>query len=273
MVSGPVSQIINTRFYGQISGRNNIIIDGGFGEIWRREFANKLFLLGRSALSQKNSERVFNLLKHNKTDIFSEDLNNEMKNGAIEQIENIFSELTSADEIGFANWIDLFSIRTRLPNYYSPEQERVDHFVISYMPLIQKHLLNLLFSIGDSYKKNGKLFKSLIKQNAEQLTKYPLVKGNVVHPFNSSSLSIRLHFGIKNQFGLVYKSKQLNDLFITIKEYIIDLTQSAEVRNCEYYDQKKIKKLAENLLSKKDVFNSDLDWFLSFELFRHGISK
>ncbi len=101
--------------------------------------------------------------------------------------------MPDANQIGVANWIDLFSIRSRLTNYYAPEQARVDQYVISFMPLVQKDVLNLLFGLNNSDKKNGKLFKQLIRQNSIQLTKQPLVKGNITHPFNSSSLGARLH--------------------------------------------------------------------------------
>ncbi|MDZ7623680.1 MAG: hypothetical protein U5J96_04425 [Ignavibacteriaceae bacterium] len=76
------------------------------------------------------------------------------------------------------------------------------------MPLVQKDILKLLFGLNEVEKKNGKLFRELIRQNSIQLTKHPLVKGNIVHPFNSSSISARLHSRVKNRLGLGYQSKQ-----------------------------------------------------------------
>jgi hypothetical protein len=92
IVTNPVSSILNLRFYNRIADQNRVIIDGGFGEIWRREFANKLLFLGKKAIQDKNPERLFELLNNSKADIFSAEVLEEMKNGAIEQIEKLFSD-------------------------------------------------------------------------------------------------------------------------------------------------------------------------------------
>ncbi len=122
-------------------------------------------------------------------------------------------------------------------------------------------------------KKNGKLFKELIRQNSIQLTKHPLVKGNIDHPFNSSSLGARIHSRVKNKLGLSYRSKQQIEFLNSLKEFIGDVIQSSEVRNYEYYDRKKLNKIASDFSSKENDYNSEIDWFLSMELFRQGISK
>ena len=112
-----------------------------------------------------------------------------MQRGTITQIDNLFKELPDLKSIGLGRWVDLFSLKTRLANYYAPEQARVDDHLISFMPFVQKDLLKMLFSLSNDDKKNGKLFKELIKQNSSQLTKIPLVKGSMTHPFNLSSLN------------------------------------------------------------------------------------
>ena len=273
IVTNSISSILNLRFYDRLAGQNKIIIDGGFGEIWRREFANRLLLLGRKAVLEKDSKRIYNLLKHHKADIFSDDALNEMEMGAIGQIDNLFAELPGTSKIVPTNWIDLFSIRSRLTNYYAPEQARIDQYVLSFMPLVQKDILKLLFGFNNADKKNGKLFKELIRQNSIQLTKHPLVKGSIVHPFNSSSLSARLHSRIKNLFSINYQSKQPDELFNSLKEFINDLIRSSVVRNCDLYDQRKVERIANDFSRNEMGFNFEMDWFLSFELFRQGISK
>ncbi len=272
IVTNPISSILNLRFYDRLD-KNRVIIDGGFGEIWRRAFANKLLLLGSNALLQKKSKVVSGLLRYDRADIFSEEALIEMEKGVIEQLDNLFEEIPDANQISPASWIDLFSIRSRLTNYYAPEQIRVDKYVTSFMPLIQKDVVNLIFGLSDVDKKNGKLFKELIKRNSIQLTKHPLVKGNIVHPFNSSSISARLHSRVKNRLGLGYQSKQPIELLNSLKEFINDTIQSSEVKNYEYYDRKKLDKIVNNFLSDGNDYNFEVDWFLSFELFRQGILK
>jgi hypothetical protein len=273
VVTNPISSILNLRFYDRIGGGNKIVIDGGFGEIWRREFANRLLLLGKKAVLEKDSKRIYEFLSHTKTDIFSKDILDHMQKGAIEQIDTLLKELPDLRNISPARWVDLFSIRTRLPNYYAPEQVRVDQYVLSFMPLVQKDILKMLFGLKDADKINGKLFKELVEQNSAQLTKLPLVKGNIIHPFNFSSLSARLYSRVKYRIGLYYRSNQPVELFNSVKEFISDLLQSSEVRNCELYDRGKINKIAKDLSLNEGRLNSKVDWWLSFELFRQGISN
>jgi hypothetical protein len=273
IVTNPVSSILNLRFYERLVDQNRVIIDGGFGEIWRRTFANRLLLLGRNALLKKESKIVSSYLRYNRADIFSEEALCEMEKGTIEQLNELFEEMPDAKQISPERWADLFSIQSRLTNYYTPEQTRVDQYVISFMPLVQKDVLNLLFGLSEADKNNGRMFKQLIKQNSDQFTKVPLVKGNITHPFNSSSIGARLNSRLKNTASLSYKSKQQIAFLSSLKEFIGDLIQSSYVRNYEYYDRKKLDEIVHSFLSDGIGYNSKFDWFLSFELFRQGISK
>jgi len=273
IVTNPISSVLNLRFYKNLSGEKNIIVDGGFGEIWRRTFANRLLLFGKNALEKKNAKETAKFLRYYRADIFLEEALIDMEKGIVDQFDNLFDEMPDLTSIRPPKWIDLFSIHSRLPNYYAPEQTRVDLYVISIMPLVQKDIINLIFSINDSDKANGKLFKQLIKFNAPRLTKNPLVKGNIMHSFNSSSISARLKSKIKNRMGLYYQSNNQINLFKSLKEFVGDTFSSAEVRNYDYYDSSKIDFVLNSFLSRQSSYNSELDWLLSFELFRQGISK
>jgi hypothetical protein len=273
IVTNPISSVLNLRFYKNLSGEKNIIVDGGFGEIWRRTFANRLLLFGKNALEKKNAKETAKFLRYYRADIFLEEALIDMEKGIVDQFDNLFDEMPDLTSIRPPKWIDLFSIHSRLPNYYAPEQTRVDLYVISIMPLVQKDIINLIFSINDSDKANGKLFKQLIKFNAPRLTKNPLVKGNIMHSFNSSSISARLKSKIKNRMGLYYQSNYQIILFKSLKEFVGDTFSSAEVRNYDYYDSSKIDFVLNSFLSRQSSYNSELDWLLSFELFRQGISK
>lgn len=273
IVTSKVSSILNLRFYNLITAENKIIVDGGFGEMWRREFANKFLILGKKALMAKDVEKTFRLFSDTKPDIFSEDVLKEMKNGSIFQIEKIFSELPDANVINLENWLDIFTIRARLINTSAPEQARVDNYAISFMPFIQKDILKILFSFTVKERKNGRLFKDIIRRNAIALTKFPLVKGNITYPFDASSLSARVYSKVKKKTGLFYKDQRIDGLFTLLRDFILDLLYSTQVRNCELYDRRKIERLAKGFSSKSTEFNSEINWILSFELFRQGITK
>ena len=272
-VTSRISAILNLRFYHLIAAENKIIIDGGFGEMWRREFANKFLILGKKALLTKDVEKSFKLFNNPRSDIFSEDVIKEMKDGSITQLENIFIELPDANVIGLENWLDIITIRARLINTSAPEQARVDNYAVSFMPFIQKDILKILFGFSVNEKKNGKLFKDFIRRNAIVLTKFPLVKGNITYSFGASSLSARFYSKLKMKTGLSYKDQRVDELFSLLKDFILDLLHSSQVRNCELYGRRKIERLANGFSSNTTEFNNEIDWFLSFELFRQGITK
>lgn len=135
-VTNPVSSIINLRFYDRLANKNRIIIDGGFGEIWRRAFANRLLIIRKKALLRKDSKKTSDFLIYKRADIFSDEVLVEMKNGIKNQLNILFTELPDPSQIGPEKWVDLFSIKTRLINYYAPEQARLDQYVTSFMPLV-----------------------------------------------------------------------------------------------------------------------------------------
>ena len=100
-----------------------------------------------------------------------------------------------------------------------------------------------------------------------------MVKGNILHPFNSSSISARLHLRIKSKIGLAYESKEIISFQKLLREFIGDVICSPEVRNYELYDKKKLDRLLKIIESESSNYNYETDWFLSFELFRQGITR
>lgn len=50
LVNNAASAVLQLQNYSYLKGRNVVLIDGGFGEIWRREFFYKLFTWQESAV-------------------------------------------------------------------------------------------------------------------------------------------------------------------------------------------------------------------------------
>jgi hypothetical protein len=123
ILTNPVNSILNLRFYDRLVVQTRVIIDGGFGEIWK-SLANKLLMIGRNALLKKDSKIVSSYLRYNRTDIFSEEALCEMEKGTTEQFDTLFEVMPEVNQVGVEKWIDLFSVRSRLANYYAPEQAR-----------------------------------------------------------------------------------------------------------------------------------------------------
>lgn len=249
-----------------------IIIDGGFGEIWRREFFNKLLFSGRNVLISKRYDEILHYLTLFRADIFNEDTKREMHNGCIEQLSNLFDELPPIKDIGIENWADLFAIKTRLPNYYGPEQTRIDNIVCCYMPYIQRPILKHLLTIPINFRKNARLLKKLISNNSKSLSNFSLAKGNIIHPYSLTMLQSRLWKKITQKIGKQYSDKSSQLLLLNMKEYIYDSVNSKDVKETPYYDYKKIKNLVEKYYNGNLSYESQLDWWFSFETFRKIIS-
>ncbi len=274
-VNNAVSGYQQLRNYKKLIGRDEVIIDGGFGEIWRREFLNRLLVRGKNELINRNIQSIVPYLQIPRANIFTEEINRELLAGCVEQLEALIKSLPNYKGIGLENWMDLFSIKTRLANYYSSAQIHLDSWVFSYMPFIQPSVLKKLFSVPLAHRKNGNLFRQIIKNNYSALEKYPLAKGNITHPFSLNTLQSRLWILVNKKLKLnKVEDKSQANLINSLATYIQDTVSSSMVKDCGFYDYPKLLRLSA-AISKGNAGTIDLrelDWWLSFELFRQGIT-
>ncbi|MFA5805962.1 MAG: asparagine synthase-related protein [Melioribacteraceae bacterium] len=276
LVNNAASGFLQLRNYNKLVGRNEIIIDGGFGEIWRREFFNRLLITGQKALINNNAKEIIPYLTIHRANIFNEDVRLEMLCGCEEQINNIFSELPRINEIGIENWVDLFAIKTRLVNYYSHEQTRLDSLVMCYMPFAQPFLLDNIFNISIEQRKNGKMFRKLIRNNYSPLLKYPLAKGQLSHPFWLNTIQSRIwNIAYKKLRLKTYRDNSSERLINSLKTFINDSINSASTKEAGIYDNNKLINLSQSLHTGDATAMNihELDWWLAFELFRKSVTR
>jgi hypothetical protein len=251
--------------YYKFMPKNSLIIDGGFGEIWRREFLNKLYYFGMNDIQNRNYENIAGYLMNKKADIFNDDCYSAMKNGINDQLDYLFSMLPGINSIGLENWLDIFSLKTRLVNFYAPEQGRIDNYVTAYMPFVQPNLIENLLNVPIELRKNNRLFKGLIKLNYPALSKFPLAKGNLIYPFWFSPLLKRAYFKIRERKAEPFEII----LFLAeIKEFILDTTYSNSVKECPYYNYTEIENRVAAYYKGNSRDSQFVDWFISFEIFR-----
>ncbi|MFH1051038.1 MAG: hypothetical protein V1779_08960 [bacterium] len=264
----PASEIIQLMNYKSIQSKQDVIIDGGFGEIWRRQFLNKLFYFGKNAIQNVNIPEIIKYMSLPKADIFLDNVKQIMYQGTCEQIEDIMNKLPYVKEIGLANWLDLFAIKTRLVNLYSHEQTRLDQSHVCYMPFAQLSLMKNLFSVDVNIRKDSKLSRKLIAKHQSSLAKYPLAKNDFTYPFNSSPLRLILTGKIKKKIGSKFKDYSKINFLNKISEYILDTINSKSVREYPYYNYENICKIGEQFRNNPNEYHRELDWFLSFEIFK-----
>jgi hypothetical protein len=275
LVNNSASGFLQLRNYDAFTDPCKIIIDGGFGEIWRREFFNRLLLRGKDSLEHNDIKGIMSYMVSPRADIFNSDIQIQMQEGCNEQLENLINELPSVNKIGNENWADLFAVKTRLTNYYSHEQARLDELVFNYMPFAQPMLLENILNLRLTLRRNGKLFREIIKNNYNQLAKYSLAKGVIALPFWFNTLQSRAWAILRKKLKWkLYNDRNKNHLINLLTPFIQDTIHSQCTRECNYYDYSKIINLSESL-TKREVSDKvilELDWWLAFELFRSQLN-
>lgn len=275
IVNNSASSIVQLNNYMMLKDWKDItIIDGGYGEMWRREFYNGLLIKAKASVFERNYEKILPHLELFKADIFTEETNDVMWKGCKNQLEEIFERLPAVEKIGVENWLDLLALKARLPNYFGHEQSRIDAVVQTYMPFIQVPLLKDLFAVPINKKKNAKLFRQIIKKNSSDLSKYWLAKGNITHPFSLTMIQSRLWNMVNKKMNINQPQKNPKVEFLQyLGDYVYDVLSSKSVKEAGCYDYRKIEKILNYFRINPDTGVNELDWLLSFEIFRKGTNN
>lgn len=260
----PASSVLQLHHYHELAPAKRTVIDGGFGEIWRRGFMNKVFYKGARSLRNGDYKSIAMLLRSPRSDIFNGEFNNAMDRGCIDQLDTLFTHLyrqtTSLDLL-----LDLFMIHTRIPNIYGPEQSRVDGFVRNYMPFIQPGSVSRIMRMPMTKRKNGIVMREIINASEPSVKAYPLVKGTTTYPYWQPTLISRAWTKLKEKAGYTYREKQQYGFLDYMKPYILDTIGSERVRNSPVYAPAKIASYAERYYKGEKQFAHSLDWWLAFE--------
>ncbi|HID38358.1 MAG TPA: hypothetical protein EYP36_02445, partial [Calditrichaeota bacterium] len=231
----PASGFIATQFYKSLYLQRKFVIDGGLGEIARRRYLNRLLLSGKKALKKRDINSIRSYLELVRAQIFNGDVMLTMQKGVDSELDAFLRSMPNLNEISAENWLDLMAVRTRFANVAALEQSRADAEVETFMPFAQPAFLEILFSIPVSERKNGKFIKQIIKKS-KALTKFPLVKDDVVYPYSLPALAFSLYSKLRHKYGSI-AVENTTDLFLTrIAEYVQDTVTSSAVKDCGYYD-------------------------------------
>ncbi|MDZ7290763.1 MAG: hypothetical protein ONB44_14120 [candidate division KSB1 bacterium] len=268
----PASTFLKLRYFPQLHTRGKVIIDGGFGEIARRQFLNRLLLKGKSALLSGRPDRIYSFLHVQRPAIFTPEILQTMRQGVEEQIASLWQVMPSIKDFGCENFLDLLAIRMRLANYYGFEQSRMDGECVNYMPFAQPSLLNSLFKTPIHLRKNGRLFRQLIRRHFPRLCQYPLVKNGVTYPFNFSPVPAWAWTNLKVRLGQKFIDTEAVDFLRLIAAEVQDLVHSASVKSFPAYDYPFIRNIVEKFYHGQTEFASQVHWWLSFELWRTSVN-
>ncbi len=270
----PASSLLKLRYYPALRYQQRLMLDGGFGEIARRQYLNRIVRLGRAAFLSKDVNSLLPLMRVSRGNLFNDDVRQMMERGCLESLTRLLVTLPSENEIGIENAVDLLAIRTRIPNYGAPEQARLDGDVMNFMPLAQPSFLKAVFSASISWRRNGRMFRKIIRTKNPQLAKFPLVKFGATYRFGFSTPAAWLVAKIKGKIGHNYPETAPDRFLGHIKEFVLDLAQSCDVGDWPAYDKKRIRAAVQSYYNNPgNEQRTFLDWWISFELWRRSLRK
>jgi len=274
MLISSIPEMLQKHLYKELGRSQKITIDGAVGEIGRRRYLKSLEMKGKKDILSKNPARLIDYFYAPKADIFSEEISSEMLDGAVESLGNTLSTMPQPISGQIGDWLDLFSIRTRLVHLSGINQEMMDEALFHLMPFVQPDLLSGFLNLPVEERTNAKLFRSIIRTSSPELTKIPLVKGAESYPFWMNDLMATFWMKIKARTGKSYQDSLLTDILISQQEQIRDLFASRFVKESGIYDLSKIEQLLHSFYGLNNYTNAtSINWMLCFELFRKRLTN
>ena len=269
-VVSPASSVLGLSHYPELRARDAVMIDGGFGELYRRQYMNRLLHRGRSALLAGDVHSVLPHLAFDRADVFEPDISTLMRRGALEQTDELLVSLPPAQQFGVENLVDLIGVRTRLPNFFGLEQNRLDGLIQNYMPFAQPSVLASVFRVPVALRRNGTLVRRVIRERSS-LARYPLVKGGTSYPFWLPTVPAHLWTGLKARAGMTFVDPRRRLFLDSVRTFVMDTVHSSDVRSCGLYDVAALSSLVQGYYAGRAKSGSAVDWWLAFEVWRQTV--
>ena len=264
----PVSSYLKLAVMEKSYFADKFLIDGAFAEFARRQFMNKLLIKGKKALLNRKYAEVVKLLMVPKPRIFKDDIEEMMFDNSVEQIKKIFESFPDPAEVGLENFADMIVVKFRIPNYLGPEQNRLDDILAGFTLFAQRSVISASLGIPAAQRKNSQLFYKAIHENYPALEEFPLVKNGTIYPYGMGSLTAYAYTGLKKKLRMSSREATLDNLFRTHEKVIKEIITREAIREYEPYDDESVMRIINDFYSGKTKNTYDLNWLLTFELFR-----
>jgi hypothetical protein len=268
----PGTSYLKLRYYPKLREDGRLMIDGGFGEIARRQYLNRVVRFGRAALRTRDSSRMFQLMRSYRADIFSQEVTILLEAGARLSLDKVLNEMPAAEKIGIENFADLLAVRTRVPNYGASEQARLDSEILNFMPLVQPSFLRAVFGIPAKLRSNAGLYYDIIRTLNPTLGQFPLTKSGITYRFGLSTNLSWLTTKVKSNVTKVYSDPKPDQLLARLREYVVDVAHSKDVATNSMYDYRKVIDAVSRYYRGEHHLRSRVDWWLTFELWKRSLS-
>lgn len=269
----PVTSALRLAGYDRLVRQRRFLVDGGFGELLRRQYFNRLVTFGRTALRQKDARRLLSVVRSGRADIFSDDASEVLERGAIDQLTHALGSLPQVDEIGVENAADLLAVRTRLPNYGGPEQARLDGIMLNLMPLAQPTVIRSAFRLPPRRRRSGSWVIETIGRCDARLARIPVAKGGLTHRLGLPTIAAGLLTAVRTRWGGAYLDETPDLLLDRLRSVVMDLALSASVRRSTVTDATRIDRIVEGYYGGDRSLRGPLAWWITFEWWRQGLQE
>ncbi len=272
LVEGAASSV-RLGHYADIHNSHSVMIDGGNGEIARRQFLQRMLVKAKNDILHLNVDRLYNNTRLHRADIFNDDLVSLMKEHAVRSLDHSFRSLPSPREIGVENFLDAWVVSTRIPIVACDEQARIDEHVLNFMPYSQPDYIVSVLNLPLKYRRNNRLYKQIIREHAPSLSRFNLVKNNISYPYVLSTIQSRLWTKAKSILGLQYQDPTMILFLDTVKEYICDTAYSSSTKNYSPYNFRKILHAVNSYYNGQKRFAGEVNWWIAFDVWRREVEK
>ena len=272
LVEGAASSV-RLRYYSALRESNSIMIDGGNGEILRRQFLRRISFYAKDDLVHRRTDRLLPYFLFRRADIFNKEISARMHEGAAADLDRSLQSLPSPQVIGEENFLDAWTITTRIPIVACDEQARIDESAINFMPFSQPSVLQSAILLPLTERRNNRFSKKIIRTYSPSLSRYPLVKNGIAYSYRLTTLQSRLWTAIHSRFDRRDREADLRLFLNTVREYALDTVHSKETRNYAPYQYDKVLKIVTGYYDGEKQYARELNWWLAFDVWRRAVEK
>jgi hypothetical protein len=244
-----------------INNSNFFMIDGGFGELHRRQFLTKVALVKRRKADVVFST-LFDSLVDSKPNFFNPEFYGLLQKNQFEAVHEIWENSLTTSQNNIEEACDYFSYETRVKNITRYSQAWYDNYLISYMPFLQPSIINILFKLPLPEKRNSSLIRSIIEETPA-LHKIELTKDEIVYPFNTPILLFKIYRLLHKKFTK-YNDHREPGFLKRNKTFILDTFYSSDTKNSPYYDYSNLEKNIRSLHENHDANSKLIIYWLNF---------
>ena len=219
-------------------------IDGGRGEVIRHGSTRSILFFGKKYIQKNDIISLSKLLCTKLYPCFENHLEDKMIKWAEIEFKEAIESMPKG--LNIYEWITLLQIRYRVKNTAMNIQAAHDSIIPTYMPLIQPSVVRSLESYPYQKRINNRLNSMIINKYMPILTTLPIERFNTKSPyfFRNSVVLSKAYSVIYHRF--IKEKQSYNDLLmLSLKEIVLERLNSSKVRNCGWYDTKRVIELAD----------------------------